>query len=98
MTWTDNNDKEVQECLNRLLVEQKELESKLRPIGIIINNTRIIQSREFTSFNEKREQIITKILPRDQWGNDMTDDIRLKIKNECIAKTNELLGESLDDE
>lgn len=93
MSWTKTDDEELQECLDRLLVEQKELESKLRPIGTIINNARIIQSRESTSFNEKRERIITKILPKDKWGADMTDESRLQTKNECITKTNELLGE-----
>lgn len=93
MTWTDDNDKEVQECLDRVLAEQKKLESKLRPIEIIINNTRRIQSKESTSYNKKRERIITKIPPKDKWGEIMADEIRLEIKNQCIAKTNELLGE-----
>ncbi len=93
MSWTETDDTEIQKCLDRLLVEQKKLESKLRPIGIIINNTRKIQSGESTTFNKKRERIITKIPPKDKWGNDMKDTDRLKIKNECIAKTKELLGE-----
>ena len=93
MSWTETDDKELQECLDRLLAEQKELESKLRPIGIIINNTRIIQDGESTSYNKLRERVITKIPPKDMWGVDMTDEIRLQIKNECITKTNELLGE-----
>lgn len=93
MSWTETDDNEIQECLDRLLAEQKKMESKLRPIGTIINNTLKIQSREYTSYNEKRERIITKIPPKDQWGADMTDEIRLQIKNECITKTGELLGE-----
>jgi len=30
----------------------------------------------------------------NKWGKDMKDKERLEIKNECIVKTNELLGES----
>lgn len=93
MSWSETDDTELQTCLDRLLAEQKELESKLRPLGTIINNTKKIQSREYTSYNEKRERIITKIPPKDKWGADMTDVDRLQIKDECIAKTNELLGE-----
>lgn len=93
MSWTDNNDKELQKCLDRLLAEQKHFESKLRPIGTIINNIKKIQSKEYTSFNEKRERQITKILPKDKWGADMTDESRLRVKDECVSKTIEILGE-----
>jgi len=97
MSWTDKDDDEIQECLDRLFTKQKELELQLSPIGIIINNTKQIQSRNITSYTAKRERIITKITPKDKWNNDMKDVDRLKIKDECVSKTIELLGES-DDE
>jgi len=93
MAWTDKDDGELQECLDRLQVKQKELESQLSPIGITINIIRQIQSKETTSYTEKRESQIIKIKPKDKWGNDMTDKYRLKTKNECITKSIELLGE-----
>ncbi len=93
MSWTDKDDSELQEYLDRLQTKQKEFQSQLNPIEIIINNIREIQSRNLTSYTEKRERIITKIPPKDKWGNNMKDTDRLQIKNECIAKTIELLGE-----
>ena len=93
MTWTDTDDAELQESLDRLYAKQKELQEQLSPLDIIINNSKQIQSRELTTFNEARERQITKISPKDKWGVDMTDDARLAIKEECISKTIELLGE-----
>ena len=57
---------------------------------IIINNSKNIQTRTLPNI-AKEEHI--KILPKDKWGDEMTDEYRLEIKNECIAKTIELLGE-----
>lgn len=93
MSWTETDDAELQACLDRLLNKQKELQAILTPVGIIINNTKQIQSREIKSYTENREQKITKISPKDQWGEDLTYEARLEIKNQCIAKTTELLGE-----
>jgi len=93
MSWSDTDDAELQECLDRLQTKQKELQSQLNPVEIIINNTRQIQSRNLTSYTEKRKRKITKILPKDKWNNDMKDTDRLRIKGECIVKTNKLLGE-----
>lgn len=93
MLWIDTDDAELQACLDRLLKQQKDLQSQLTPLGIIINNTKQIQTKEVTSFTQNREREITKILPKDKWGEDMADTVRLQIKNECIVKTNELLGE-----
>jgi len=93
MSWTEEDDTELQEYYDRLIKAQKELQAQLRPIQIIISNTTKIQSREVISYSDKRERIVTKIIPKDQWGEDMTDKYRLKIKEECLSKTNELLGE-----
>jgi len=93
MSWTDKDDDEIEECLDRLLAKQKKLQAQLNPIEIIINNARQIQSINVTSYTEKREQITAKISPKDKWNNNMKNTDRLQIKNECITKTNELLGE-----
>jgi len=93
MAWTDSDDDHLKESEDRLLEKQKELESQLIPIKTILNNIAKIKSREFTSYNEKRELLVKKIKPKDKWGKDMTDKDRLKTKDECIEKTNELLGE-----
>ena len=92
MSWTEADDKEITECLDRLIAAQRELESQLYPIQVTINNTAKIQSRQVTSYNDKRERITTKVLPKDKWGAKMDIKYRLKIKDECISKTNELLG------
>lgn len=93
MPWEEKDDTELQECIDRLRKRQQELESQINPIKVIINNTIRIQSRKRTSYSDKREMITTIITPKDQWGDDMTDEYRLKIKEECMEKTNELLGE-----
>lgn len=93
MSWKNTDDAELQACLDRLLKQHKKIESQLSPIENIIRNTKQIQTRELTTFNEKRERQITKIAPKDKWGETMADDVRLEIKNQCIAKTIELLGE-----
>ena len=93
MSWSETDDIELQEYIVRLQVKQKELQSQLIPIDIIINNVKQIQTRETKSYTDKREQKIIKILPKDKWGNEMTDEYRLEVKNECLAKMNELLGE-----
>lgn len=96
MVWSENDDTEVQENLDRLLTEQKNLNSQLNPIEISINNFRRIQTKiQTTQITEKGKKIaqITKIKPKDEWDNDMTDEDRLKDKDECVAKTIELLGE-----
>ncbi len=98
MPWEDKDDEDLQTSLDRLVAKQTELESQLRPIGITINNTRRIQSKKITSFNDKKERIEVKTPPKDKWGDDMTDEYRLKIKDECIAKVNELLGIKVIDE
>ena len=90
MSWTETDDIELQESLDRLYSKQQELQSQLSPLGIIINNSKSIQTR--TLPNIGKEEYI-KILPQDKWGDEMTDEYRLEIKNECIAKTIELLGE-----
>ena len=93
MSWTKTNDTELEECYDRVRAAQIELESKMIPISVIINNIARIKSKQSLSYNDKREKIITNIIPKDKWGEDMTDESRLQIKDECIAKTNELLGE-----
>ena len=75
-----------------MIKAKKELEAQLNPINVIINNTAKIQSRQVVSYSDKQEQVITEILPKDKWGDEMIDEDRLKIKDECISKTNELLG------
>lgn len=101
MVWGENDDIEVQENLDRLLIEQKNLQSKLNPIEITINNTRQIQTKTqfgaYTVVGNERIQEKIEIKPKDKWGEDMTDEIRLQTKNECMTKTIELLGEP-DDE
>jgi len=93
VSWTDEDDAELEASYNRLSAAQKELESQLSPINVIITNIAKIKSKQSISYNDKREQIITKIPPKDKWGEDMTDETRLQTKNECITKTIELLGE-----
>ena len=90
MAWTETDDIELQETLDRLYSKQKELQSQLIPLAIIINNSKSIQTK--TLPNIGKEEYI-KILPKDKWGDEMTDEYRLKIKKECIDKTIELLGE-----
>lgn len=92
MSWTETDDTELEESYDRLSAAQKELESQIRPINVIITNIVKIKSKQFTTYDSKREPIITKIIPKDKWGEDMTDEDRLQIKGECTAKTIELLG------
>ncbi len=92
MSWSETDDTEIQENLDRLQDKQKELQSQLTPLGIIINITKSIQTKISPSFVKEGEEPI-KILPKDKWGEDMADTVRLQIKNECIVKTIELLGE-----
>lgn len=89
MVWSEKDDKDVQECLDKLIKKQVELQSQLTPLITIINNTKKIQTLEKVNYTTKNE--IIKIKPKDQWGNEVTDADRLKTKNECIAKTSELL-------
>jgi len=88
MSWSETDDIELQESLDRLYSKQKELQSQLTPLETIINNTKSIQTKTLPNIG-KEEYII--ILPKDKWGEEMTDEYRLKVKDECIAKTNELL-------
>jgi len=90
MAWSETDDIELQESLDRLYSKQKELQAQLTPLETIINNSKSIQTRTLPNI-AKEEYII--ILPKDKWGDEMTDEYRLKVKDECIAKTNELLGE-----
>ena len=90
MSWTEDDDTELQAYLDRLIDQQKELQSQLIPLAIIINNSKSIQTR--TLPNIAKEEYI-KILPKDKWGDEMTDEYRLKVKNEILVKINELLGE-----
>lgn len=96
MSWTEADDQEIQECCDRLIEKQKELNPQIQAVQVILNNTIQIQTREIISYNDKREQIITKTIPKDKWDKEMTDKYRLKIKDECITKTNELLGSKED--
>jgi len=96
MVWLESYDDELLECFDKLIAVQRSLEAQIRPIQVIINNVIKIQTRKVASYNDKRVQIITKVLPTDQWGTDMTDEDRIKIKDECITKTNELLGSDED--
>lgn len=89
MVWTEQDDKDVQECLDKLVGKQLELQAQLTPLSIIINNTRNIQTVETIKYTTKNKMI--KIKPKDQWGNEITDEVRLKTKNECMEKTTELL-------
>ncbi len=91
MVWTEEDDLELQECLDRLQIHQKKLQDTLTPIGVIINNTKSIQTKILPSYTKNKEPLL--IPPKDKWGEIMTDENRLEIKNQCIVKTNELLGE-----
>lgn len=97
MIWEEDDDKDVQKYLDRLQAKQKELQLITNPMEIIINNFRKIQTKtklgEYTVVDNERIQKKIKMKPQDMWGNEMTDDLRLQIKKECIAKTKELLGE-----
>ena len=97
MSWTETDDAELEASYDRLSAAQKELESKISPINVIITNIAKIKSKQSISYNDQREQIITKIPPKDKWGDDMADETRLQTKNECITKTIELLGEPNDE-
>lgn len=90
MIWTDSNDAEIQECLDRLVAEQKKHQEILTPLGVIITNLKSIQSR--VSISHIKNKKSTKILPQDKWGANIKDTERHKLKKECIDKTNELLG------
>lgn len=92
MAWTETDDTELQACLDRLYDKQKALQSQLTPMGLIINNAKSIQTKISPSFVKEGFQSII-ILPKDKWGNEMADEYRIKIKEECMTKTIELLGE-----
>ena len=69
MAWTETDDIELQESLDRLYSKQQELQSQLSPLVIIINNTKQIQSREIKSYTQNREIKITKIIIKDPHPN-----------------------------
>lgn len=96
MSWTEADDTELEECYDRLRKKQRGLEAQLKLVMVIITNALKIKSKPVISYNDKKEQIITNILPKDKWGKDMTNENRLKTKDECITKTNELLGVKQD--
>jgi len=91
MSWTETDDTELEECYARVKEAQIDLEAKMIPINVIIANASKIKSKQIITYNDKREQIITRIPPKDKWDEDMTDEYRLKTKDECITKTDELL-------
>jgi len=96
MSWTETDDVEIQASLERLYDKQKEIKPILNHIEIIINNTRNIQTKIQTSYAvDKGQRIkrIVKLKPKDKWGDKMTDEYRLKVKNEILVKINDLLGE-----
>lgn len=90
MSWTETDDTELKECYDRLREKQRELEAQLKPIMVIVTNAAKIQTKDGTVYTDK--PLSKVILPKDKWGEDMTDEYRLKTKDECITKTNELLG------
>jgi len=92
MSWTETDDTELEAIYDRLREKQRGLEFALKEVMVIITNAVKIKTIQNLTVNTKHEQITTKILPKDKWGEDMTDEYRLKIKDECITKTNELLG------
>jgi len=92
MSWTETDDNEIQETYDKLIAAKKELTDQVALIQVILGNTATILTREIRSYDDKNQQVITPILPKDKWGEEMTDENRLIIKDECIAKTNELLG------
>lgn len=89
MGWTDKNDAELQDCYNKLRENEGKLQSQLGPIMLILNNITQIQTKKLIASKDNQ---VTKIIPKDLWGKDMTDEYRLKIKDECVKRTNELLG------
>lgn len=91
MVWTDSDDVELQKCLDKLLAEQKKYQEILSPLGVIINNVKSIQTRETTSYTKNSKKSV-KVFPKDKWGVKMKDTEKIKMKKECIDKTNKLLG------
>jgi len=91
MSWTETDDEKLEEYYDRLREKQRELEAQLKSVMVIITNTVKIKTTYGTVDIDKNEKG-TKILPKDKWGEDMTDEYRLIIKDECITKTDELLG------
>lgn len=89
MVWTDKNDSELQDCYNKLKENEKKLQSQLEPIRLLLNNITQIQTGQWIA---SKDRTVTKIIPKDLLGKDMTDEYRLKIKDECVKRTNKLLG------
>ena len=96
MSWQESDEKELQEYYDKLMIKDNKLAKQLEYIRVIINNTKKIQSRKVTPFNENKELIITIIKPKDKWGDEMTDEYKIIVKNECITKANELEEESVE--
>ena len=59
MSWTKTDDEKLEECYDRLRVEQRELESQIKSVMVIITNAVKIKSKPVISYNDKKEQIIT---------------------------------------
>lgn len=92
MGWEENDDNEVQICIDKLIKEETELLSKLRPIRNILGNIKQIQTTESSRMHDGIRET-SKNKPRDKWGEEMTDEYRLETKNECITRTTGLLGD-----
>lgn len=99
MSWTDDDDTKQQEYLDKLMVKQQELQDTINPIQAIINILRGNQTKVQISYvveDGEKVESETKIIPKDKWGDDRTDEARLEIKDQCITKTDELLAENVD--
>lgn len=92
MSWTTNDENELQECINKIKKAFDELKSKTTPIEKILGIARSIQTNTSIDYTDKNKPKIIEIKPKDRWNNIMADEEKLQIKKECIDKTNKLLS------
>jgi putative salt-induced outer membrane protein YdiY len=90
MSWTEADNAEVEECYNKLIAEESNLKQRLELFRVAITNTIAIRSRTIFTYDP---EMSTTAIPKDKWGETMTIEYRLKTKDECITKTNELLDD-----
>ncbi len=92
MVWTDKDDDELESCHQKVKDKIEELKQTLSPAEGLLKNIQMIQTIPALLSSSDQKIIVPKKIPKDLWGNDMTNERRLKIKDECIKRTKKLVG------
>lgn len=95
MSWEDSNEELNGNCIQRLQVARREREEQLSEINTILHESLLIQTRTRDGRDKDNKPIVITTLPKDAFGEFLSDSYKLDRLTKIASKTDELLGDEV---